>query len=55
MKIKLAVNGAGGRMGKRVVALAMEDDTFRLITALESADSPLIGKDSGTGRWRSPE
>jgi 4-hydroxy-tetrahydrodipicolinate reductase len=47
MKIKLAVNGAGGRMGKRVVALAMEDDTFRLITALESADSPLIGKDSG--------
>lgn len=44
---KLAVNGAGGRMGRRVVALAHADDSFQLTTALDNQGSDLIGSDAG--------
>jgi len=44
---KLAVNGAGGRMGRRVVALAHADDAFQLTAALDNAASGLIGSDVG--------
>jgi 4-hydroxy-tetrahydrodipicolinate reductase len=47
MKIKLAVNGAGGRMGQRIVALAMADNQFELTYALEHKNSSAIGKDAG--------
>lgn len=45
--MKLAINGAAGRMGKRVVALAVEDRRFQVVAAMESADHPLLGKDAG--------
>lgn len=44
---KLAVNGAGGRMGRRVVALAHADDSFNLVAAVDNVGSPLIGSDAG--------
>lgn len=47
MKLNLAVNGAAGRMGRRVVALAMQDESFRLTHAIERQDSPAIGADAG--------
>ena len=47
MKIKLAVNGAAGRMGQRVVALASKDPEFTIEAALESSSHPAIGKDAG--------
>lgn len=47
MKIKLAVNGAAGRMGQRVVALASKDPEFTIEATLESSSHPAIGKDAG--------
>lgn len=45
--ITLAVNGAAGRMGQRIVALASADDDLSIVAALESPSSPLQGKDAG--------
>jgi 4-hydroxy-tetrahydrodipicolinate reductase len=43
----LAVNGAAGRMGQRVVALARTHRDFKLAAAIDAADSPGIGRDAG--------
>lgn len=45
--IQVAINGAAGRMGRRLVALTMADANLRLAAALEHAGSPFIGKDAG--------
>jgi 4-hydroxy-tetrahydrodipicolinate reductase len=45
--MKLAVHGAAGRMGQRVVALAVADPRFQVVAALESANHPLLGRDAG--------
>src|SRR6478752_7437988 len=45
--MKLAIHGAGGRMGQRVTALAAKDSRFTIVAALESANHPLLGKDAG--------
>ena len=45
MKPKLAVVGAAGRMGKRIISLALETGDFQLVSALESRGHPDIGKD----------
>ncbi len=46
--ISLAITGASGRMGKRLIALAMEQpDQFLLAAALDRADSPCLGQDAG--------
>lgn len=47
MATTLGVNGAAGRMGRRLVALAREDPELRLVAAVEHADSPLLGQDAG--------
>lgn len=47
MKTKLAVNGACGRMGKRIVQLAHEDKTLAVVAALDSANHPEHGQDIG--------
>lgn len=44
---KLAVNGAGGRMGRRIVALAHADPQFKVTAALEPVSSPHAGSDAG--------
>ncbi|MCS7237939.1 MAG: 4-hydroxy-tetrahydrodipicolinate reductase [Thermoguttaceae bacterium] len=45
--IDLAVCGAAGRMGRRVIALAATDPTFRLVAALEAPAHPTLGEDAG--------
>ncbi len=45
--IEVAVNGAAGRMGQRIVALTHNDAQLKLSAALESASCPQIGRDAG--------
>jgi len=47
MKTAIAINGAAGRMGQRLVALAREDHELKLVAALESHGNPTLGKDAG--------
>ncbi len=47
MKIHIAVNGAAGRMGQRLVALAREDPELALVAALDAPAHPHQGKDAG--------
>lgn len=47
MALTVGVNGAAGRMGQRVVALAMKDAELELSAALEWSGSSAIGKDAG--------
>lgn len=46
-QFRIAVNGAAGRMGQRIVALTQADDELTLAAALEFAGSPHLGKDAG--------
>lgn len=46
--MRLAVHGAAGRMGRRVVALAADDPAFRLVAAIEQPEHNCIGQDAGT-------
>jgi 4-hydroxy-tetrahydrodipicolinate reductase len=46
-KSKLVVCGAAGRMGRRILALAIEDGRFEIIGAVEKTENPDIGKDAG--------
>lgn len=45
--MKIAVHGAAGRMGRRVLALASSDDRYQVVAALESATHPAQGQDAG--------
>lgn len=45
--VKLAINGAAGRMGRRVMALAIEGEKFDIVCALEAAGLEVIGSDVG--------
>ena len=47
--IKLAVSGAGGRMGQRLLALSDKDHDFDLVQAIEWSGFPLIGKPVNEG------
>ena len=47
MKTKLVVVGAAGRMGRRIVALAVEAGQFDIVGAVEIQGHPDIGKDAG--------
>ncbi len=47
MKSKLIVCGAAGRMGKRIVSLAIESGKFDIIAAVENKDHPDTAKDAG--------
>ena len=47
MKPKLIVVGAAGRMGKRILSLAIDAGKFDIIAAIEGKDHPDIGKDAG--------
>lgn len=44
---RLIVSGAAGRMGKRIVALAIDGSGLDIIAAIEKSDHPDIGKDAG--------
>ena len=47
MPVKVGVNGAGGRMGQRIVALTMKDPDLSLAAALEWSGSAVLGRDAG--------
>ncbi len=47
MAARIVINGAAGRMGKRLVALSQADDQLRLVAALEHAGHPAKGRDAG--------
>lgn len=43
----IAVNGAAGRMGRRILAMAIEDPNVRIVDALEHDGHGDLGKDAG--------
>lgn len=45
---KIAIHGAAGRMGRRLVALSSSDPQLELVAALECPDHPELGADAGT-------
>ncbi|MEX0777034.1 MAG: 4-hydroxy-tetrahydrodipicolinate reductase [Phycisphaeraceae bacterium] len=45
--IRLAINGAAGRMGRRLIALACEDPQLTVTAAVEGPASSDLGKDAG--------
>ncbi|MBI5762888.1 MAG: pyridoxal-phosphate dependent enzyme [Planctomycetes bacterium] len=45
--IQIALSGAAGRMGRRIIALAMEDASTKNVAATEPAGSPMLGQDTG--------
>jgi 4-hydroxy-tetrahydrodipicolinate reductase len=46
--ISLAIAGAAGRMGRRLIALAAEQpDLFKLTTAIDAPNSSSLGQDAG--------
>ncbi len=47
MKTTIAIHGAGGRMGQRLVALAHEDHALKVVAALDAPGSPVLGRDAG--------
>jgi 4-hydroxy-tetrahydrodipicolinate reductase len=47
VKTTIAINGAAGRMGQRLVHLCQQDAELELGAALEAPGSPTIGKDIG--------
>lgn len=47
MKPALVINGAAGRMGRRIVAMAYESKQFDIVGAADYAQHPDLGKDAG--------
>ncbi len=45
---RLAIHGAAGRMGRRLIALAAQDPDLTLAAAIEHATHPDLGTDAGT-------
>ncbi|MBI4964872.1 MAG: 4-hydroxy-tetrahydrodipicolinate reductase [Desulfomonile tiedjei] len=45
--MKVAVSGAAGRMGKRILALAHDHPEMEIVGALDSAQNQALGKDAG--------
>lgn len=54
MKPKLIINGAAGRMGKRIVSLAIATAELEIVAAVDSKDHPDISKDVGVLAGTSP-
>lgn len=52
--IPIAVHGAAGRMGQRVVALAAEDHDFEIVAAIDHVGNPRLGQDAGAVAGISP-
>ena len=45
--IEIAVTGAAGRMGPRLIALAHQDPELKVAAAIERADHPNLSRDAG--------
>lgn len=46
--LKLAISGAAGRMGARLVDLSSQDSDFSIMSAVESSNHPKLGTDAGS-------
>ncbi|MEQ9380060.1 MAG: 4-hydroxy-tetrahydrodipicolinate reductase, partial [Pirellulales bacterium] len=46
-KIRLAINGAAGRMGQRLVALGSSNPKLEIAAAIEASSHPRYGQDAG--------
>lgn len=51
---RLAIHGAAGRMGRRLVALAAQDGALAPVAAIEHAGHPELGADAGSLAGISP-
>lgn len=45
--LNLCVSGAAGKMGRRIMALALEDPQIKIVQAVEYSGHPSIGQDIG--------
>jgi len=45
--ISIAIHGAAGRMGRRLVALGCSDRELKIVAAVDSPNNPDLGKDAG--------
>jgi 4-hydroxy-tetrahydrodipicolinate reductase len=45
--LNLAIHGAAGRMGQRLIALASADAELKLVAAIDSPSHPKLGQDAG--------
>ena len=45
--MKIAVVGAGGRMGRTIIAAILKDDALKLVAAIDQPGTPLLGRDAG--------
>ena len=45
--IRIAIHGAAGRMGQRLVALASVDPELQVVAAIDAAGHPRLGEDAG--------
>lgn len=52
--LRIAIHGAAGRMGARLVALTTADDELELAAAIERVDHPRLGEDVGVVIGGSP-
>jgi len=46
-QVAIAIHGAAGRMGRRLVALGHADPELKVVAAVEAANHPEIGSDAG--------
>jgi len=47
MSIRIAIHGAAGRMGQRLVAMSAADPELKLVAALDAPKHPRAGEDAG--------
>jgi len=47
MSLRIAIHGAAGRMGQRLVALASADSELSVVAAIDSPQHPRLGEDAG--------
>ncbi len=47
--VRLAVTGGAGRMGRRIIELAGEDEQLQVVAALEAPGNPMVGKQVADG------
>jgi 4-hydroxy-tetrahydrodipicolinate reductase len=43
----IAITGAAGRMGTRLIALSKQAGTFKVVAAIERGDHPMMSRDAG--------
>ncbi len=47
MTTNIAIHGAAGRMGKRLIALGSVDPELKIVAAIDHAKNPELGRDAG--------